>query len=52
MLFKETRLKGAYILDIESAKNDPRPQNSLLHLNTRALDGSKSSISSYLLSAK
>ena len=51
MLFTETKLKGYYILDLESAQNDPRPQNSLLPLNTRALDGSKPSSSSYLLSA-
>ncbi len=52
MLFKETKLKGAYILGLESAQNDPRPKNSLFPLNTRALDGSKSSSSSYLLSAQ
>ena len=37
MLFTETKLKDTYILDLESAQNDPRPQNSLLPLNTRAL---------------
>jgi len=51
MLFTDTKLNGTYILDLESAQNDPRPQNSLLPPNTRALDGSKSSSSSYLLSA-